>query len=97
MTIQPGQTVRHPDLAEALQGDQGTFLAQCAGVTFHVVAEYGHSITQQRQVLEPIPGAVVSNNQWTITKQTNQPIYLGASGQKETSQYQQQGREAQNR
>jgi hypothetical protein len=53
--MQINQTVTATDLAKALQGEQGTYLAQQGGQFYRVIAQEGHSIVSLEQVGVPVP------------------------------------------
>lgn len=70
--LRTNQSTTDMDLALALEGEEGTFLAQKAGQTFLVVAEKGHSIASIRAVGQvlPVPQPAASEP-WYITKISN--------------------------
>ncbi len=89
MTIQTNQTIQAQDLAQALEGSEGTFLCQNAGQSYFVVARRGHSIVNgPTPVGYPAPVQQLGAQPWSITKVSNQEISLGQAG--EQSQYRDQ-------
>ena len=65
-------TIQHPDLAEALRGDSGTFFCQQGGQGYIVTAAEGFSIKSLRPVGRKILEANVllqtTPDPWAITK-----------------------------
>jgi hypothetical protein len=65
-------TIQHPDLAEALRGDSGTFFCQQGGQGYIVTAAEGFSIKSLRPVGRKIVEANVlmqtTAEPWAITK-----------------------------
>src|SRR6266496_3866586 len=65
-------TIQHPDLAEALRGDSGTFFCQQGGQGYIVTAAEGFSIKSLRPVGRKIVEATVvmqtTPEPWAITK-----------------------------
>jgi hypothetical protein len=66
-------TIQHPDLAEALRGENGTFFCQQSGQGYIVTAAEGFSIKSLRPVGRKIVEANVSMQSftpepWAITK-----------------------------
>jgi len=65
-------TIQHPDLAEALRGENGTFFCQQGGQGYIVTAAEGFSIKSLRPVGRKIVEANVlmtaSPEPWAITK-----------------------------
>ena len=65
-------TIQHPDLAEALRGDSGTFFCQQGGQGYIVTAAEGFSIKSLRPVGRKIVEANVpmqhTPEPWAITK-----------------------------
>ncbi|HEY9013531.1 MAG TPA: hypothetical protein VIM84_00535 [Gemmatimonadales bacterium] len=86
-----GQTVTDQDLARALRGERGTYLAQQSGQNYLVVAEEGHSIASIRPVgiagERPATTARVGLTEpWFITKlsdDTGKFSERGRQGQRE--------------
>ncbi len=77
------------DLAQALEGNEGTFLAQQGGQTYIAVSRKGHSIISLRPVGQR--AMVPSTGQpepWAIEKISNQEIfdYSEQREQRQTSQ-----------
>jgi len=70
--LRTNQSTTDIDLALALENEEGTFLAQKAGLSFLVVAEKGHSIASMRAVGQvlPVPPPAASDP-WFITKISN--------------------------
>ena len=68
------ETVTTYDLAEALQGEQGTFFAQRAGQDSLITCERGHSITSFRPigVAEPVAALPGTNQPYSLTKVSDQ-------------------------
>lgn len=67
------QTVESRDLAAALEGNHGTFIARQGAQVFRVVSEQGHSIKSGPTPLGPPIAGVVSTGEspWYITKLSN--------------------------
>ena len=65
-------TIQHPDLAEALRGESGTFFCQQSGQGYIVTAAEGFSIKSLRAVGRKIVEANVlqqiTPDPWAITK-----------------------------
>src|SRR4029453_2072259 len=65
-------TIQHPDLAEALRGESGTFFCQQSGQGYIVTAAEGYSIKSLRPVGRKIVEANVvmqtTPEPWAITK-----------------------------
>ncbi len=76
------QTISAFDLAQALEGDQGSFLARQNGQVFLVVAAQGHSIKSGPTPLGPPIAGVVpateSGNPWYITKLSDNDVTQGS-------------------
>jgi len=69
-------TIQHPDLAEALRGDNGTFFCQQGGQSYLVTAAEGYSIKSlrpvgRRVIEQPTPVPQVGPEPWTIQKVSN--------------------------
>jgi hypothetical protein len=75
-------TVQHPDLAEALRGESGTFFCQQGGQGFIVTAAEGFSIKSLRPVGRKIMEANVllqaTPEPWAITKISEDVLEFGA-------------------
>src|SRR5438876_3978984 len=75
-------TVQHPDLAEALRGESGTFFCQQGGQGFIVTAAEGFSIKSLRPVGRKVMEANVllqtTPEPWAITKISEDVLEFGA-------------------
>jgi hypothetical protein len=75
-------TVQHPDLAEALRGENGTFFCQQSGQGYIVTAAEGFSIKSLRPVGRKIVEANVpmqsTPEPWAITKISEDVLEFGA-------------------
>jgi hypothetical protein len=74
MRIEVGQTVPGIDLAQLLERNEGTFLAQQGGQTYLVTAQAGHSISGIRPVGQRFnqPTTSVGGQEpWVVTKISN--------------------------
>ena len=75
-------TVQHPDLAEALRGENGTFFCQQGGQGYIVTAAEGFSIKSLRAVGRKIVEAnvlmQVTPEPWAITKISEEVLEFGA-------------------
>ena len=75
-------TIQHPDLAEALRGDSGTFFCQQGGQGYIVTAAEGFSIKSLRPVGRKIMEANVlpqtTPEPWAITKISEDVLDFGA-------------------
>jgi hypothetical protein len=74
MKLQINQPVQGNDLAQLLEGDEGTFLCQNGGKNFVTIAKAGHSIAYGptpvgRPVQEATPA--IGIEPWTVTKLSN--------------------------
>jgi hypothetical protein len=71
-------TIQHPDLAEALRGDNGTFFCQQGGQGYIVTAAEGYSIKSLRpvgrKVVEQPTVSLVGPEPWTIQKISNEVL-----------------------
>ncbi len=69
-----GDTITAQDLAEALEGEEGTFITQRCGQLQQVTCQHGHSITSVRAlgVVETVPVQPGTNPPYSITKQSNE-------------------------
>lgn len=78
MKLQIGVPVATLDLAQATEGDQGTYLCQQNGQNYLLVAAAGHSIKAGpipvgRKVIEA-PTPSVGAEPWFITKISNEDL-----------------------
>ena len=75
-------TIQHPDLAEALRGESGTFFCQQSGQGYIVTAAEGYSIKSLRPVGRKIVEANVvmqtTPEPWAITKISEDVLEFGA-------------------
>jgi hypothetical protein len=75
-------TIQHPDLAEALRGESGTFFCQQGGQGYIVTAAEGFSIKSLRPVGRKIVEANVpmlhTPEPWAITKISEDVLEFGA-------------------
>jgi len=75
-------TIQHPDLAEALRGDSGTFFCQQGGQGYIVTAAEGFSIKSLRPVGRKIVEANVllqtTPEPWAITKVSEDVLEFGS-------------------
>src|SRR5207247_10785510 len=75
-------TIQHPDLAEALRGESGTFCCQQSGQGYIVTAAEGFSIKSLRPVGRKIVEANVllqsAPEPWAITKISEDVLEFGA-------------------
>ncbi len=75
--LEIGQRVTALDLAQALDGNEGTFMCQQAGQSYIAVSKPGHSITSLRPVgrrfVEPTSVAV-GQEPWLVEKISSQEI-----------------------
>jgi hypothetical protein len=75
-------TIQHPDLAEALRGENGTFFCQQGGQGYIVTAAEGFSIKSLRAVGRKIVEAnvlmQVTPEPWVITKISEEVLEFGA-------------------
>jgi hypothetical protein len=75
-------TIQHPDLAEALRGENGTFFCQQGGQGYIVTAAEGFSIKSLRPVGRKIVEANVvlqaTPEPWAITKISEDVLEFGA-------------------
>ncbi len=78
--IQVEQTITAPDLAQALQDEQGTFLVQQGGQTYLVLSRQGHSIVSFRAIGPRIPTINVGSTpeNWIVTKVSDNIELAGA-------------------
>ncbi len=95
--LQVDQTVTAYDLARALHGEQGTFIARQNLQSFKVTASPGHSITSLTPLGPPVSGVLQASalaaEPWSITKISDQDISLtGDQNQAGNNQSRQQGR-----
>ena len=78
-------TIQHPDLAEALRGESGTFFCQQSGQGYIVTAAEGFSIKSLRPVGRKIVEANVllqtTPEPWAITKISEDVLEFGAMPQ----------------
>ena len=78
-------TIQHPDLAEALRGESGTFFCQQGGQGYIVTAAEGFSIKSLRPVGRKIVEANVllqtTPEPWAITKISEDVLEFGAMPQ----------------
>src|SRR5439155_18714105 len=83
-------TIQHPDLAEALRGDSGTFFCQQGGQGYIVTAAEGFSIKSLRPVGRKIVEANVlmqnSPEPWAITKISEDVLEFSAVPQQSPRQ-----------
>jgi hypothetical protein len=83
-------TVQHPDLAEALRGENGTFFCQQGGQGYIVTAAEGFSIKSLRPVGRKIMEANVllqsTPEPWAITKISEDVLEFGAVPQQSPRQ-----------
>jgi hypothetical protein len=81
--IEVGQRTTALDLAQALEGNEGTFHCQQSGQAYVAVAKPGHSITSLRPVgrrfVEPT-AATVAQEPWLIEKISNQEMSFEEAG-----------------
>lgn len=84
MKMEIGVPVSTLDLAQATQGDQGTFLCQQGGQNFLLVAAEGHSIKYGPRPVGRRVQEVINNSgspeAWTITKLSDEDISVGFQG-----------------
>ena len=68
--LRVNETVSNQDLARALDGEEGTFLAQRCGQSYLVTAQSGHSIKSFRPIglPEPVNMPIGSNPAFNVTK-----------------------------
>ncbi len=91
MQLQVNETTTALDLAEALKGDQGTFIAQQNGQNYRVIARPGSSIASLKPfgprlvTFASLIGQGSSAESWSITKISN-GYELGDQIQQERSQ-----------
>jgi hypothetical protein len=75
-------TIQHPDLAEALRGESGTFFCQQGGQGYIVTAAEGFSIKSLRPVGRKIVEANVllqtTPEPWAITKVSEDVLEFGS-------------------
>jgi len=75
-------TIQHPDLAEALRGENGTFFCQQCGQGYIVTAAEGFSIKSLRPVGRKIVEANVllqtTPEPWAITKVSEDVLEFGS-------------------
>src|SRR5213080_1087244 len=75
-------TIQHPDLAEALRGESGTFFCQQGGQGYIVTAAEGFSIKSLRPVGRKIVEANVllqtTPDPWAITKISEDVLEFGS-------------------
>jgi len=75
-------TIQHPDLAEALRGENGTFFCQQGGQGYIVTAAEGFSIKSLRPVGRKIVEANVllqtTPEPWAITKVSEDVLEFGS-------------------
>jgi hypothetical protein len=83
-------TIQHPDLAEALRGENGTFFCQQGGQGYIVTAAEGFSIKSLRPVGRKIVEANVfmtaSPEPWAITKISEDVLEFSAVPQQSPRQ-----------
>lgn len=84
MRMQVGTPFQTLDLAQATEGDQGSYLCQQGGQNYLLVAAAGHSIKAGpipigRRVQEALTPSSTSEP-WTITKISDQDVSEGFSG-----------------
>ncbi len=78
------QTTTAHDLAQGLQGEEGTFLVRQGGQFYTCVAESGHSIKSGPTPIGPplpIPVGSLSAEPWVITKVSNSTDFQGRQSQ----------------
>jgi len=84
------RTIQHPDLAEALRGDSGTFFCQQGGQGYIVTAAEGFSIKSLRPVGRKIVEANVlmqtTPEPWAITKISEDVLEFSAIPQQSPRQ-----------
>jgi hypothetical protein len=83
-------TIQHPDLAEALRGENGTFFCQQGGQGYIVTAAEGFSIKSLRPVGRKVMEANVllqtTPEPWAITKISEDVLEFGAVPQQPSRQ-----------
>jgi hypothetical protein len=75
MRIEVGQSVPGIDLAQLLERNEGTFLAQQGGQTYLVTAQAGHSISSLRPVGQRFAQPTTNSagqEPWLVTKLSNE-------------------------
>lgn len=78
LTLQNGIPLQVPDLAEALDGNYGTFYAECGGQGFVVTSSKGHSIVSLRPVGRQIveqPSSNIAPKIWFVEKLSDETIF----------------------
>ncbi len=97
------QTITATDLAQALQGEQGTFVVRQGGQLYSLSCQPGHSIVSGPTPLgPPITGFVqipsLTAEPWVITKFSDQPqTQLRSQSGGQTQQTENQGQQNQGR
>ncbi len=78
--IQVEQTITAPDLAQALQDEQGSFLVQQGGQAYIALSRQGHSIVSLRPVGPRIPTLNIGSSaeNWVVTKLSDNVEFAGA-------------------
>jgi hypothetical protein len=83
-------TIQHPDLAEALRGESGTFFCQQGGQGYIVTAAEGFSIKSLRPVVpnivEPNCKPHTTPEPWAITKISEDVLEFSAVPQQSPRQ-----------
>ncbi len=68
--LQVDQTTTAPDLAQALENEQGSFLVQQGGQAYIALSKVGHSIVSFRPIGPRVPTLNIAGTpeNWFITK-----------------------------